>query len=110
MRRLPYLWVLLLPLMLHLVGGWMNASVELANKGLMPIHAPASFTCEEDWTDARHTCETADTRLKFLDDRYFIRHMGVYSLGDFLLYAFQWIGSLPYFLWLGLMLNKRSNA
>ena len=76
--------VLFLPTFVAFVGLSMNFIVMAKNNHVMPVENPICQTDEQDKVSAdhMHACETSDTKLKWLDDRYPATEQGILSLGD----------------------------
>lgn len=113
LKCIPYKVLLFGPWLLGVAGDWSNKLVMVVNGGTMPVRLPAPLlagaACTQDdfGHDFIHSCYTQATHLKVLADIWTL-HKGVYSLGDFLLDANDWLFWPGLAIWVALMIKNYS--
>jgi hypothetical protein len=127
LRRFPYWYLLVIPVLVYYLGAGCNQAVFLANAGKFPVRMnaawmdmkcstkgmdpdeiadipPSSCKVGGEMIDDRHSVMGPNSNLKFLADIFNFR--GIYSVGDGLLMLGEWLMSFCPFMWMGLALRK----
>ena len=84
-----------------------------ANKGQMPVLWPGTCTAETMGHDFVHVCMNTSTHLKFLCDWAHIQDTGIFSPGDFFVWAYDvtWMPVLA--VWAALLIadvNRKNDS
>lgn len=107
--RATSLWVLLLPYAFTLVGAASNQVVLIANHDKFPVMLNASKEAEvvaaDGMIDDTHCLMTRQTHLNALADIFDLKD-AIYSIGDFILMAGEWLSTFCFFVWLALAVKK----
>lgn len=107
--KLPYWYLLIVPLLCYGLGAAMNVTALAANHQQMPVY---EARCEERaviWlseNDALHACFTPATRLRFLCDWIYVPGTGVASPGDCLVWLYENLATPAAYLWVVLMVME----
>src|SRR5208282_956929 len=127
LRRFPYWYLLVVPVLLWALGAASNQAVFLANAGKFPVRMNAAWMDAKCSTkgldpdeieaipashcakggqmiDQRHSIMGPNSNLKFLADIF--NFGGMYSIGDGLLTLGGWLLSFTPIMWIGLALRK----
>lgn len=105
-QKVPYWYLLALPIICFGVGFALNALVMKANNGVMPVMVPGG--CPSDFpNDGIHACATSLTHLKFLSDWIYVRSTdSIMSIGDFLEKVWYDLHTICSCAWVALMIAK----
>jgi Family of unknown function (DUF5317) len=127
LRRFPYWYLLLVPILAIYLGAACNQAVFLANAGKFPVRMNAAWmdmkcstkgmdpdeiadipssSCKVggEMLDERHSIMGPNSNLKFLGDIFNLGNM--YSVGDGLIYLGSWLQTFCPFMWIALALRK----
>jgi hypothetical protein len=106
--KVPYWYLLAVPVMLFVSGFFMNKIAMASNGGAMPV---LIYKCSADDMegDRRHICMTHDTHVKILCDWINVQG-GIESLGDILLDGSEYTFWPFVFGWLVLIIKRFSTA
>lgn len=91
--------ILLFPIFLAMLGGWMNEYAIWHNGLQMPVLMPG---CTPDLMDKIHQCMSATTKHNWMSD-ILISNRGVASLGDYLQDLSEATRTLFLYFWLAFM-------
>jgi hypothetical protein len=104
--HIPYKTLLLGPTLLYGFGAALNLIVMAANHSQMPVQVPPGLDMDpSDWI---HGTLTAATHLKLLCDIFPIKGLGVASIGDFFLWAGDFLQIPCLVAWFTLMISDRN--
>ena len=127
LRRFPYWYLLVIPVLLFCLGAASNQAVLIANHGKFPVMMNASWmdmkcstqgmdpeeiaAAPSGWCgkggemlDRTHSIMGPNSHLKALADIFPLGN--TYSIGDGLIYLGEWLQTFCPFMWLGLALRK----
>lgn len=107
-KRFPFWYLLILPSFLFGFGFFLNALHIAANNGHMTVMG--FLECVEHSAelhdDPLHTCMDKNTHLKVLGDWVMFPGMGIASIGDFLMWQWEYTFWPFLFAWICLMLDN----
>jgi hypothetical protein len=107
--KIPYRKLLLGPTTAYALGAFCNLLVLAVNNGQMPVLWPggcSKMVVSDD--DIVHVCMTSSSHLKFLSDIAVFHDVGVFSIGDGLLYLGNLLLWPCLILWAGFIIKDYS--
>lgn len=117
LKRIPYWYLIVVPVLLLVLGAVSNQLVLIANGGRFPVllnPAQIVFFMQDSgkvvngisYLDEVHTVMRHEDHLKFLADIINLGHAGVLSIGDLFIELGQFLWDFGPVMWLGLAIRK----
>lgn len=110
--RIPYWYLLIVPMACYVVGFILNTVTVAVNHGLMPVLTSYCQEYQNYWAqtgDSIHACMAPSSHLKFFSD--WIRFSGrTASIGDLFIWVYSDLGLSSLYIWIALIIKDNNRG